>query len=102
MQYTTGSNCHYRVFKPENYVRTLTEQEYKIKHYKFQHVNLGDKGSTRGIALYVHESINSENIDTKQIIAENQIAPREMVSVKLHLTNNEKFLLTNMYRNPSY
>ena len=39
--------------KPKNYVRNITENDYKIKGYRVEHANLSDKGSTRGVAIYI-------------------------------------------------
>ena len=44
-------------FKPKNYKRDLLEIDYKIENYCFEHDNLEDRGPTRVVSIYIHESL---------------------------------------------
>ena len=87
--------------KPKNYVRELTEKEYEIDGYKFEHENLEEKNSTRGVGIYVNESLNFSKVMTNKIIDPNEDAPREVISIELRLEGKERMLFSNIYRNPS-
>ena len=52
--------------KPKNYTRELTKSEYNIVGYSFEPANLEDEGSTRGVVLYVHKSLNFSKLDTRE------------------------------------
>ena len=87
--------------KPKNYRRQLTEVEYNIKGYHLLHANLEDKGPTRGVGIYVKDSLSyteGNSLDIKEIKGSE---PKELVSVEIKLTNNEKLILSNLYRSPN-
>ena len=86
---------------PDVIARELTKSEYNIVGYSFEPANLEDKGSTRGVALYVHKSLNFSKLDTREIISSNADAPKEVISIELKLAKNEKMIISNIYRNPS-
>ena len=50
--------------KPKNNRKELTRVEYMIDDYIFEPVNLEDRGSARGVAIYYHKSLNGSKIDT--------------------------------------
>ena len=77
--------------KPKNYTRELSKTEYNIEGYRFEPANLEDKGSSRGVALYVHKSLIFSKLDTNKIIGNKADAPKEEISIEL----------SNIYRNPS-
>ena len=87
--------------KPKNYTRQLTENQYEIDGYKFEQENLKDKGSTRGVAMYIKKSLKFLKLEASQIIGINGNAPREVITIEIKLTENEKLLLSNVYRSPS-
>ena len=87
--------------KPKNYTRQLTENEYEIDGYKFEQENLMDKGSTRGVAMYIKKSLKFLKLEASQIIGTNGNARREVITIETKLTKNEKLLLSNVYRSPS-
>ena len=86
--------------KPKNYTRQLTENEYEIGGYKFEQENLMDKGSTRGVAMYIKKSLMFLRLKASQIIGTNGNAPREVMTIEIKLTKNGKLLLSNVYRSP--
>ena len=87
--------------KLKNYSRVITERDYNIAGYRFQQSNLLHKGSTRGVAIYVKESLKSDRLDTCKITSVNQHGPKEVISIVLQLANKESMLVSNVYRNPS-
>ena len=87
--------------KPKNYVRNITENDYKIKGYRVEHANLADKGSTRGVAIYISESLQCNKLDTCKIIGAYGVSPKEEISIELQLAKNERMIISNIYRNPS-
>ena len=87
--------------KPKNYKRTLTENEFKIPGYEFEHANLLKNDSTRGIAIYVHSSLRYSLINPLDLTLDSEAIPKEIVCVQLHLQNNLKMLFCHIYRNPS-
>ena len=62
--------------------------------------NLQDKGSTRGVAIYIRNLLNCSKIDSQKISVGNE-TPSEVISVELKLKKNEKLILSNIYRSPS-
>ena len=54
---------------PKN--RELTENEYKLDGYRFEKSNLRDKGSTRGIEIYIRNSLNCSKIAFQNIASGN-------------------------------
>ena len=86
--------------KPKNYVRELTETEYQIEGYTFEHTNLADKGSTRGVALFVRENLDYSKLDTN-MLTETMHEPKEVISIELRLRNAEKMVISNIYRSPN-
>ena len=87
--------------KPKNYNRKLEEIEYKIKDYSLVHENLNDPGQTRGLAVYVHDSLTYRRINTNEIPGEHQTPPKEFLAVEIKLKNHEKMLFSTIYRSPS-
>ena len=86
--------------KPKNYTKELTRVEYMIYDYIFEPVNLEDRGSTRGVAIYYHKSLNCSKIDTNKIMGSSEFAPREVISISINLESNKKLILSNIYRSP--
>ena len=62
--------------------------------------NLQDKGSTRGLAIYIRNLLNCSKIDSQKISVGNE-TPSEVISVELKLKKNEKLILSNIYRSSS-
>ena len=60
-----------------------------------------DKGSTRGVAMYIKKSLKFLKLEASQIIGTNGNAPREVITIEIKLTKNEKLLLSNAYCSPS-
>ena len=58
-----------------------------------------DKGSTRGVAMYIKKSLKFLKLEASQIIGTNGNAPWEVITIEIKLTKNEK--LSNVYRSPS-
>ena len=87
--------------KPKNYRRELTKIEYKIEGYRFEPKNLEDRGTTRGIALYIRDSIICSEIDTSKIIPSNAAPPKEVICFEMKLQHNQKLLFCNIYRSPN-
>jgi hypothetical protein len=87
--------------KPKNYKRELTNVEYKIKGYRFEPKKLDDKGSTRGVALYIRESLNCSEIKINKIMHKDELAPSELICFEIKLHNNEKMFFSNVYRSPN-
>ena len=54
-------------FKPKNFSRTLTEVEYKIEGYEFVQEGI-DKVTTRGVAIYINNSINFVRLDLANLL----------------------------------
>ena len=75
--------------KPKNYVRELTEIDYKIDGYKFEPANL-DKDSTRGIAFYIHDSLQFTKVDPFKLIGDGKKIPKEIICIELELKGMEK------------
>ena len=87
--------------KPKNYVRNITENDYKIKGYRVEHANLADKGSTRGVAINISESLQCNELDTCKIVGAYGVFPEEEISIELQLAKNDRMIICNIYRNPS-
>ena len=87
--------------KPKNYIKELTKVEYNIDGYKFEPVNLEDRGSTRGVAIYFRETLNCSILDTFNIMGDNESAPREVISICMNLEKDKTFVLNNVYRSPN-
>ena len=79
----------------------MTEIDYKINGYEFIHANLEDKGPTRGVGLYLKNTLSYTEVKTENIIGLEGSKPKEIVSVEIDLRKNEKMLLTNLYRSPN-
>lgn len=86
-------------FKPKNFSRTLTEQEYKIEGYEFVQVGI-EKAYTRGVAIYVNSALNYVKLDPTAITQSSDVAPSEILCLEIPLAG-ERMLLTNMYRSPN-
>ena len=78
---------------PKNFRYELKEAEIQIHNYTFHHNSL-EKNDERGIAIYIHKSLeaNSVNVSTN---------PRESVWLEITLNNNDKLLIGCAYRSPS-
>ena len=86
--------------KPKNYTRELAKIDYKIDGYRFEEVNLSKRDSTRGVALYIRESLNCSLIEAHKIV-DNSNAPTEVISAELRLDHNERMILSTIYRSPN-
>ena len=86
--------------KPKNYTSELNKLEYRIEGYNFEAINVDDRGSTRGVALYVRKSLKYLRIVSTKLIGTKEIIPSEAVSIELALTKNER-ILSNIYRSPN-
>ena len=54
--------------KLTNYVRDITENDYKLNGYRFENANLADKGSTRGIAHFPLKHVRaSQKVESMHI-----------------------------------
>jgi len=73
--------------------------DYKIENYKFIEENMEKKDSTRGIAIYVRESIVFAKQDKTKIMEER--APHEMLSIEIELREGKNLRLTSIYRSPN-
>ena len=85
--------------KPKYYTRELSEVEYKIAGYSLEHDNLKEKDSTRGIAVYIRDTICYRIIDSKS--AGKEASPKEILSLAIDLKNGEKLNLIVLYRSPN-
>ena len=65
--------------KPKNYTKELTKVEYMIDCYTFEPVNLEDRGSTRGVAIYYRKSLNCSKIDRNKVMGSREFPPREVI-----------------------
>ena len=88
-------------YKPKNYTRDLSPVEYKIDGYAFEHENIDDNGATRGVAIYVSESLVYRRILKTQITKEGTIPPKEAISIEIRLAQNESMLFSLIYRSPN-
>ena len=70
--------------KPKNYSRELIKNEYILDGYRFEEANLQDKGSTRGVAIYIRNSLNCSKIKSQKITFEEE-TPTDVISVELKL-----------------
>ena len=71
-----------------------------IADYIFEPVNLEDRGSTRGVAIFYHKSLNGSKIDAHKIMGGSEFAPRVVISIRINLENNKNLILSNIYRSP--
>ena len=85
---------------PKNYSRDLKTSDYKLDGYHFEEVNLDDRGSTRGVAVYFRKSLDCSVFETNKFM-KIEDAPSEVISVELKLDGNEKMLLSIIYRSPN-
>lgn len=86
--------------KPKRYFRELSEVEYQIEGYAFEHYKLGEKDSSRGIGVYIRKDINYRRLEKEVPGAEEGEAPREMISFSIDLANGEQMRLVVVYRSP--
>ena len=77
--------------KPKNYTRDLSEVDYKLQGYIFEHENLEKKDSTRGIAVYIRETLCYTKIDNKRSQIRKFKVPKEILSLDIDLKNGENF-----------
>ena len=77
--------------KPKNYQREVSEIDYMIEGDDFVSSSLEDKGPTRGVGIYVKELQKSTE----------KCVPKEMVSIELNLSNQEKMIICSIYRSPN-
>lgn len=85
--------------KPKNYKRELQENEYSITGYKFEHTTL-EKDNTRGIGIYVKDTLKYSLINPLKIITKNDEIPKEIICLEIQLAGKEKMLVCNVYRSP--
>lgn len=87
--------------KPKNYVRKLTEIDYKIDGYHFEPANLDNNDSTRGLAIYIHDSLKFTKVDPIKILSDGKDTPKEIICIELQLYGKKKMLISNIYRSPN-
>ena len=83
--------------KPKNFERVRTAAEYKIDNYDMEFENVFIKDSSRGLMVYIHESIKFNRIDLKKILGNSEI-PQEILACEVKLTGNDKMLFCAVYR----
>ena len=90
-------------FKPKNYIRELTQHDFKLDNYIFECENLTSKTSTRGVAFYIHKSIKYKRLKTSEVIGQEIRYPKEMLTLDISLNDKENYGLqiTNIYRSPN-
>ena len=54
--------------KPKNYGRELNKIDYKISGYEFESVNLDDNGPTRGVALYIRNTLKFSKLNVYKLL----------------------------------
>ena len=87
--------------KPKNYKRELKETEYEIPGYEMEPENLEEKDATRGLLIYIKNSLKYTRIDVTSLTIEASELPREIMCLEIHLQNKDKMLLCNIYRSPN-
>ena len=90
-------------FKPKNYIRELTQHDFKLNNYTFECENLTSKTSTRGVAFYIHKSIKYKRLKTNEVIGKETRNPKEMLTLDISLKhkNDHGLQITNIYRSPN-
>ena len=68
--------------KLKYYSMELTKNEYKLDGYHFQEANLRDKGSTRGIAIYIRNSLNCSKIVSQKTAYGDETATEVISRIK--------------------
>ena len=89
--------------KPKNYKRVLSKSDYKLKGYLLEPVNLNVRNSTRGIAVYIRDTLNYDKINTEKLKdnLKSDISPKEILSLIIDLKNGQKLNFIVMYRSPN-
>ena len=85
--------------KPKIYVRDLAKLDYKIEGYEFEPANLEDKGSTRGVAMYIRKPLKFSKLDVGKVACTVSASiPKEIISIDINLSKNAKMIISNIYR----
>ena len=87
--------------KPKNSKRNLSLVEDKLPGYSAEHESLLVKDKSRGIIVYIHNSVKYERIDLRNVLKEGSSIPREIVVCEIELVNSEKMLFCCIYRSPN-
>ena len=87
--------------KPKYYTRELSGVEYKLTSYSLEHENFKAKDSTRGIAVYICETLCYKISDSKRSRTGKDPTPTEMLSLAIDLKNREKLNSIVVYRSPN-
>ena len=79
--------------KPKNFRFNLSEAELQLEGYNLFH-NSFEKNNERGIAVYVHKTIEATTLEVKS-------PARESIWLDIKLNNNDNLLVGCIYRSPS-
>ena len=87
--------------KPKNFKRVLNATEYQIPGYTFQHNSLDKNDHTRGVAVYIKESIKHSRFDLSRIVSTKEKLPNDIIAIEIDLVKKQKIIILNMYRSPN-
>ena len=83
-------------------MRDLATLDYKIEGYEYETANLEDKGSTRGGAMYIRKPLKFSKLDVGKVACTVSASiSKEIISIDINLSKNEKMIIINIYRSPN-
>ena len=86
--------------KPKNYQRDISAVEYKLKGYQFEHTDIENRDTSRGMGIYIKDTLNYSLVNPQTMVNNVNDTPKELLCIEIPLHGNEKMLFCNIYRNP--